>query len=141
MSSQSSGSPERALIMDEVKKISGRRIEQRRRLRHMSQDRLAAKAGIGVRWLREIEAGNPKSRIDDHFKCVHALGLSGAHLLIPMLFLEHRMPFPKQFLDDDMHELEARCLELVASFNLDQILRDRRCPRANGAAGQCGSCG
>jgi transcriptional regulator with XRE-family HTH domain len=141
MSSQSSASLERASILAEVKMISGRRIEERRRLRRMTQDKLAAKAGIGVRWLREIESGNPKSRIDDHLKCAHALGLSGAHLLIPMMFLEHRMPFPRQIFEDDMHELEARCIEFIASFNLSHILRKRACPRAEGAPENCRICG
>ena len=107
----------------------------------MTQDKLAAKAGIGVRWLREIESGNPKSRIDDHLKCAHALGLSGAHLLIPMMFLEHRMPFPRQIFDDDMYELEARCIEFIASFNLSQILRPRPCAKRDEAAGECRACG
>jgi transcriptional regulator with XRE-family HTH domain len=141
MSSQSSASQEAASIIAEVKMISGRRIEERRRLRRMTQDRLAAKAGIGVRWLREIESGNPKSRIDDHLKCAHALGLSGAHLLIPMMFLEHRMPFPRHILDDDMHELEARCIELIASFNLSKILRHQSFRGVDGELPDCRRCG
>lgn len=141
MSSQSSASLERASILAEVKLISGRRIEERRRLRRMTQDKLAAKAGIGVRWLREIESGNPKSRIDDHLKCAHALGLSAAHLLIPMMFLEHRMPFPRQIFDEDMHELEARCIEFIASFNLNHILRPRPCLPSEDAAGERRACG
>jgi transcriptional regulator with XRE-family HTH domain len=127
--------------MAEVKLISGRRIEERRRLRRMTQDKLATKAGIGVRWLREIESGNPKSRIDDHLKCAHALGLSAAHLLIPMMFLEHRMPFPRQIFEDDMSELEARCIEFIASFNLNQILRQRRGAIDDDLAGERRVCG
>lgn len=122
MASQSNGLPDRALILDEVKMISGRRIEEKRRLRCMTQGRLAAKAGIGVRWLREIESGNPKPRFDDHLKCAYALGLSGAHLLIPILFLERQMHFPRHILDDDMNDLGARCIELIATHNLSQIL-------------------
>jgi len=125
MSSQSVASSERASILAEVKLISGHRIEGRRRLLRMTQDRLAAKSGIGVRWLREIESGNPKSRIDDHLKCAHALGMSSAHLLIPMLFLEHQLHFPRQIFDEDMRELEARCIEFIASFNLNHILKPR----------------
>lgn len=134
MWSQSNGLPDRALILEEIKMISGRRIEERRRFRRMTQERLAARAGIGVRWLREIESGNPKPRIDDHLKCAYALGLSGAHLLIPILFLERHMHFPRHILDDDMHDLGTRCIEFIARHNLSQILgsdqgRSReRCP-------------
>ncbi len=123
MSSQSiADENERASILAEVKRISGRRIEERRRFQRKTQEQLATEVGIGVRWLREIESGNPKSRIDDHFRCAHGLGLSAAHLLIPMLFLEHRMHFPRQLLHDDMHEIEVHCIELIASFNLRPFL-------------------
>jgi transcriptional regulator with XRE-family HTH domain len=95
----------RASVLAEVKRISGHRIEARRRSQRKSQRRLADEVGIGVRWLREIEAGSPKSRIDDHLKCAHGLGLSAAFLLVPMLFLEHRLNLPRQFLQEDMDEL------------------------------------
>lgn len=75
ISSQGGAFKEGASILAEVKTISGRRIEERRRREHISQKALAANVGIGVRWLREIESGNPKSRFDDHFRCAHALGL------------------------------------------------------------------
>ncbi|PZU64574.1 helix-turn-helix domain-containing protein [Sphingobium sp.] len=127
ISSQGGAFEEGASILAEVKTISGRRIEERRRRRRISQEALAADVGIGVRWLREIESGNPKSRFDDHFRCAHALGLSAAHLLIPMLFLEHHMHFPRQLLQDDMNELEERCIEFIASFSLKPFLR--RTPR------------
>ena len=127
MSSQSiADDDEQASVLAEVKRISGRRIEERRRFQRKTQEQLAAEVGIGVRWLREIESGNPKSRIDDHFRCAHGLGLSAAHLLIPMLFLEHRMHFPRQLLLDDMHEVEEHCIELIASFTLRPYLRRHR---------------
>ncbi|AYO77276.1 MULTISPECIES: helix-turn-helix domain-containing protein [Sphingobium] len=123
ISSQGGAFKEGASILAEVKTISGRRIEERRRREHISQKALAANVGIGVRWLREIESGNPKSRFDDHFRCAHALGLSAAHLLIPMLFLEHHMHFPRQLLQDDMNEIEERCIEFIAGFSLRPFLR------------------
>jgi transcriptional regulator with XRE-family HTH domain len=126
MSSQSAvDEDERATILAEVKRISGRRIEERRRFQRKTQEQLATEVGMGVRWLREIEAGNPKSRIDDHFRLAHGLGLSAAHLLIPMLFLEHHLHFPRGLLHDDMHELELLCIELIASFNVRPFLRRR----------------
>lgn len=129
MSSQSVVDDEqRATILAEVKRISGRRIEERRRFQRKTQEQLASEVGIGVRWLREIEAGNPKSRIDDHFRLAHGLGLSAAHLLIPMLFLEHHLHFPRGLMHDDMSELELLCIELIASFNLRPFLQ-RQQPR------------
>lgn len=138
MSSQSVAFHERAFILAEVKAISGRRIEERRRLQRITQEQLAADVGIGVRWLREIEAGNPKSRFDDHLRCAHGLGLSAAHLLIPMLFLEHHMPFPRQLFLDDMNELEACCIEFIASFNLRSILHSSLGPAPREGSGQGG---
>lgn len=123
ISSQGGAFEEGASILAEVKSISGRRIEERRRRHRITQQQLAADVGIGVRWLREIEAGNPKSRFDDHVACTHALGLSAAHLLIPMLFLEHHMHFPRHFFLDDMVELEARCIEFISGLSLRTFLR------------------
>lgn len=123
ISSQSDAFEEGASILAEVKTISGRRIEERRRRQRITQEQLAAVVGIGVRWLREIESGNPKSRFDDHIACSHALGLSAAHLLIPMMFLEHHMQFPRHFFLDDMHDLEARCIEFISGLSLRTFLR------------------
>lgn len=125
---------EGASILAEVKSISGRRIEERRRRHRITQRQLAADVGIGVRWLREIESGNPKSRFDDHIACAHALGLSAAHLLIPMLFLEHHMHFPRHFFVDDMHEIERLCIEFISNLTLRTFLQ----PGA-GARGRSGS--
>lgn len=119
MSSQSIAFEDvRASVLAEVKRISGRRIELRRRSQRKSQTRLAAEVGIGVRWLREIESGNPKSRFDDHLRCAHVLGLSSAFLLVPMLVLEHRLNLPRQFIQEDMDDAEVHCIELLASFDL-----------------------
>lgn len=123
MSTQSRRPGNRSAILAEVKMISGRRIEQRRREKRMTQKELAAQIGMGVRWLREVEAGSPKSRFDDHMRCAHGLGLSASHLLLPMLFLEHQMHFPRQIFDENIHELEAGCIEYIASFHLKPFLR------------------
>ncbi|AMK25819.1 MULTISPECIES: helix-turn-helix domain-containing protein [Sphingobium] len=123
MSTQSRRPGSRAAILAEVKQISGRRIEERRRDKRMTQKQLAAQVGMGERWLREVESGSPKSRLDDHLRCAHGLGLSASHLLLPMLFLEHQMHFPRQIFDEDMHELEAGCIEFIASYRLKPFLR------------------
>lgn len=127
-----------ASILAEVKSISGRRIEERRRRHRITQRQLAADVGIGVRWLREIESGNPKSRFDDHIACAHALGLSAAHLLIPMLFLEHHMHFPRHFFVDDMHEIERLCIEFISNLNLRTILQPGAGARGRSGSGPAG---
>src|SRR3546814_12305821 len=59
-----------------VKVQSGRQIEEARKKRRLTQRDLARELGMGVRWLREIEGGNPRSRLDDHLVCAYRLGLS-----------------------------------------------------------------
>lgn len=135
---QGDASEEDASILAEVKSISGRRIEERRRRHRITQRQLAADVGIGVRWLREIESGNPKSRFDDHIACAHALGLSAAHLLIPMLFLEHHMHFPRHFFVDDMHEIERLCIEFISNLNLRTFLQPGSGTRARSGPGPGG---
>ncbi|MEA3388567.1 MAG: hypothetical protein U9R64_04705 [Pseudomonadota bacterium] len=78
MPSQSEAPYDGVFILAEVKVISGRRIEERRKFQRMTQKELAALVGMGVRWLREVEAGSPKSRIDDHMRCAHGLGLTAS---------------------------------------------------------------
>ncbi|MAM37414.1 MAG: hypothetical protein CL949_02655, partial [Erythrobacter sp.] len=59
MPSQSEAPYDGVFILAEVKVISGRRIEERRKFQRMTQKELAALVGMGVRWLREVEAGSP----------------------------------------------------------------------------------
>ena len=122
MPSQSEAPYDGVFILAEVKVISGRRIEERRKFQRMTQKELAALVGMGMRWLREVEAGSPKSRIDDHMRCAHGLGLTASHLLFPMLFLEHHMHFPRQIFHGDMRALEKGCVEFIASFHLRPFL-------------------
>ena len=76
-----------------VKVQSGRQIEEARKKRRLTQRDLARELGMGVRWLREIEGGNPRSRLDDHLICAYRLGLSTGHILIPLLFAGQKMSF------------------------------------------------
>ena len=39
-------------------------VKQRRKLLHLSQPELAAKAGVGLRFVRELEQGKPTLRLD-----------------------------------------------------------------------------
>jgi len=74
-----------------------------------------------VRWLREIEAGNPRSRLDDHLACAYRLDLSTGHILIPLLFAGQKMCFPRQLAMGDLSELERLCIEMIARRNLDHL--------------------
>lgn len=104
-----------------VKLHSGRQIEVARKKEGITQRTLARELGMGVRWLREIEGGNPKSRLDDHLLCAYRLGMSTGHILIPLLFAGQRMAFPKQLAIGDLRDLERLCVEVVAERNLSQL--------------------
>jgi transcriptional regulator with XRE-family HTH domain len=115
--------PER---LGQIKLLSGKIIEERRRHRRMTQGQLAGKVGIGVRWLREIEAGNPKSTVENHFRCAFALGLSASHLLIPLMYMENDMKFPLELLLDDPSALDRRCIESIGDFYLESLTQRLR---------------
>ena len=104
-----------------VKLQSGRQIEMARKREGITQRQLARDLGMGVRWLREIEGGNPKSRLDDHLLCAYQLGISTGHILIPLLFAGQRMTFPNQLAIGDLRDLERLCVEVVAERNLAQL--------------------
>src|SRR3546814_12849656 len=68
--------------LDQLKEFSGRRIESERLRRRLSQEHLARRVGLSVRWLREIESGNPAVALDDHLRCAAALRLAPAFVLL-----------------------------------------------------------
>ena len=72
-------------LLDQLKEFSGRRIESERLRRRLSQEHLARRVGLSVRWLREIESGNPAVALDDHLRCAAALRLAPAFILLPLL--------------------------------------------------------
>jgi transcriptional regulator with XRE-family HTH domain len=97
-----------------IKEQSGRRIETRRRRDGVSQRKLAAAVGLSQRWLREIEAGITTAALEDHIRCAHALGMSSAHIFVPLLFAEHDLPIPRELLMvDDLWDVERACLEIL----------------------------
>lgn len=104
-----------------IKIISGWCIEARRKRDHVAQIKLAKLVGVAVRWLREIEAGNPRATIDDHLRCASALGLSVGYIVIPMLCDEHGRRFPREMLLYELAPLERRCLDAIASTPLDLL--------------------
>lgn len=103
-----------------VKERSGRRIEEARKREGMTQRELAQALGMGVRWLREVESGNPKVRLDDHLRCAYQLDISTGHILIPLMFASQKMAFPRQ-LAGDLREFERLCVETIAQRQLDQL--------------------
>ncbi|UZW57678.1 helix-turn-helix domain-containing protein [Sphingobium sp. JS3065] len=114
------------LVLSRIKEISGKRIEERRRRDRITQPQLARAAGVSVRWLREIEAGNPKSKLDEHLACAHRLGLSTTHIMIPLLLMERRMSIPEEYLvEEDLSELEDRCIALVYEHSQAAVTRRR----------------
>lgn len=68
-----------ASTLAEIKQMSGRRIEDGRRREGLTQSKLAKRVGLGVSWVREIESGNPRTRIDDHLRCSAALRIVARH--------------------------------------------------------------
>jgi transcriptional regulator with XRE-family HTH domain len=114
------------LVLSTIKEISGRRIEERRRRDRITQPQLARAAGVSVRWLREIEAGNPKSKLDEHLACAHRLGLSTTHIMIPLLLMERRMSIPEELLvEEDLSELEDRYIALIYEHSTAAFSRRR----------------
>src|SRR3546814_11154566 len=71
--------------LDQLKEFSGRRIESERLRRRLSQEHLARRVGLSVRWLREIDSGNPAVALGDHLRCAAALRLAPAFVLLPFL--------------------------------------------------------
>lgn len=123
-------------ILGEIKLISGKCIEGRRRMERITQQQLAADVGIGVRWLREIEGGNPKPSIEDHLRCAARLGMPAGYFFLPMMFLQHERIFPRDLLLGDMKHLQEQCIEfIIQDYYLNSITRKRRPSReALGAA-------
>ncbi len=107
--------------LSHIKEQSGRRIEEARKREGLTQRELARDLGMGVRWLREIESGNPKARLDDHLRCAYKLDLSTGHILIPLMFFSQKMAFPMHLAIGDLRELERLCIEVVAQKHLDQL--------------------
>jgi len=101
-----------------LKEVSGRRIEEARKRGGITQQQLARELGMGVRWLREIEGGNPRARLDDHLHCAYRLDLSTGHILIPLLFRGQKMAFPRQLAVGDLRDMERLCVEVVADRNI-----------------------
>jgi transcriptional regulator with XRE-family HTH domain len=115
-------------LLEKIKVISGWCIEERRKRAKITQDRLAKDVGVTVRWLREIEAGNPKASIEDHLRCAGALGLAKGYLLILIMFMERKMIFPRELLLDDLAQIEDQCVACIADFSVARLAHRLRPP-------------
>lgn len=119
-----------ASVISLIKISSGKRIEARRRRDRISQSKLAAAVGCSERWLREIEAGIATSTLEDHIRCAHALGMSTAHIFLPLLFAEHDMPIPRELLMmDDLLDAERACSSMLHEYQ--SAAADRRSRRGS----------
>lgn len=112
-----------ASSLAEIKQMSGRRIEDGRRREGLTQSQLAKRVGLGVSWIREIESGNPKTRIDDHLRCSEALRMSPSHIFIPLLFMAHGLRFVPQLLAGNLFELEHHWLQFIIDQNIADMRR------------------
>ncbi|MFM5929811.1 MAG: helix-turn-helix domain-containing protein [Novosphingobium sp.] len=112
-----------ATSLAEIKRMSGRRIEDERRREGLTQSRLGELVGLGVSWIREIESGNPKTRIDDHLRCAAALQISPSIIFLPMLFQMHGLTFIPQLLSGNLYDFETQWLEFIVNQHISAIRR------------------
>lgn len=101
-------------LLDQLKIISGRRIEDARRSKHLTQKQLARLAGFSVRWIRDIETGSPSVKLDDHLQCALTLRLAPSYIFLPLLFRVHRKTLPADLAPDELADLDRRCIDLVS---------------------------
>jgi len=116
------GSPGRDVLAS-LKGLSGKSIERVRRRRHITQADFARAVGLSVRWLREVEGGNPSSSLEHHLLCSQQLGIPLGQMLFPLLYLSRGMTYPLPLASLDTVELETRFVELIAERN-SRAVRD-----------------
>lgn len=112
-----------ASSLAEIKQMSGRRIEDERRREGLTQSKLAGRVGLGVSWIREIESGNPRTKIDDHLRCSAALRISPSYIFIPLLFMAHGLQFSPQLLAGNLREIERHWLQFIIDENIADMRR------------------
>lgn len=100
-------------IIDRLKVISGRRIEDERRRRRLTQRQFARRIELSVRWLREIEAGNPVVKLDDHLRCADELHIAPTYIFLPLLYRTYGQTCPINVAVADLSDIEKRYLALI----------------------------
>lgn len=113
-----------ASIFREIKKRSGERIRYERNLRGITQLELAANMGGSPRWMREVEAGAPGTKLEDHVRTALSLGMPTGHVAFPILFAGQRMRFPRQLIYVDLPAIERKCIELISDSVLTALRQD-----------------
>lgn len=113
--------PSRPHYLPDIKCLSGQRIEHERRRKGMSQAALGAKVGLGTTWVRQLESGHPKVRLDDHLICSDVLSISPLSIFIPLLFMLHGRHFPVHLLGGDLQRLEVMLLDFIVNWNLTSL--------------------
>lgn len=100
--------------LEHLKEFSGRRIESERRRHRLSQRHFARRIGMSVRWLREIESGNPAVKLDDHLRCAAALHLAPAFVLLPLLDPDYQRSTPSNTVTSEFAHIENLFWALVS---------------------------
>ena len=101
------------VLLGRLKEISGRRIEAERRRQFLTQRQFASRTRISIRWLREIESGNPGVKLDDHLRCGAVLGLAPSYIFLPLLYEAHGRSLPIDISRFDLTDVEHRCMQLI----------------------------
>jgi transcriptional regulator with XRE-family HTH domain len=101
-------------LLNRLKEVSGRRIEDERRRQRLTQRQLAERTGISTRWLREIESGNPIVKLDDHLRCGAALQLVPTYIFLPLIGSSYGRPLPNSISVADLGRL-GECASDLAS--------------------------
>jgi len=104
-----------------IKKVSGEMIRDERRRRHITQEEFARALCVSGRWMREIEAGNPAAKLEDHLHGAMLLRLPTAHISLAILFVASGMPVPRHILHADTAQLERECVDLIAAGSIKSL--------------------
>jgi transcriptional regulator with XRE-family HTH domain len=107
-----------------IKRVSGEMIRDERRRRHITQEEFARALNVSGRWMREIEAGNSASRLEDHLHGAMLLGLPTAHISLAILFVASGMPVPRHILHADTAVLERECVDLIAAGSIKALTNE-----------------
>lgn len=77
--------------------------------------------GLGTSWVRQIESGYPRVRLDDHVLCYEFLSISPLAVFLPVLFHIHGVECPPHLLLGNLKHLEEAILECVVNWNLTNL--------------------
>lgn len=113
--------PSSPIYLVAAKQMCGKRVELERRRRGMSQVLLGRKAGLGPAWIRQLEGGYPKVRLEDYLACLESFDVSPLALLVPVLFAKHGRDIPQSLLLGDLERLETSLMEAVVRWHVEEL--------------------